>query len=86
VQLDLVNKQPTIKSLAENLFLKVYNLNHPESGLLPTVQHALEYCKGKWLARKKPARKKKSQNAAPTTTTPSISEAMLVDTYVNLNE
>lgn len=91
VQLELVNAQPTLKSLAENLFLKAYHLNQPvATGLPPTVQNALEYCKGKWLARKKPVRKKKTP-ATPSSTpsiapAPSASDDVMQDVSVNLNE
>lgn len=90
-QLESLNSQPTLKSLVENLFLKVYHLNQPvATGLPPTVQHALEYCKGKWLARKKPVRKKKTQPApstAPSTVpTATVSIDAMQDVSVNLNE
>lgn len=87
MQLDLANKQPTLKSLAEQLFLKVYHLNQPAAtGLPPTVQHALEYCKGKWLGRKKTVRKRKVQPAPSPAPTTATSVDLMQDVSVNLNE
>jgi hypothetical protein len=81
VQLELPNTDATLKSLLENLFLRAYTLNQPVSPQPVTVQTALEYCKGKWLQRKKTVRKKKVDK----TSAPASSTSEMTDFILDLN-